>query len=280
MAVLAIGITAAYPGAARVFASPAPAVFGQERWEVPPGEFNEIQRRGFHDGVEGARKDFGNHRNPDVDNREEYRHPDLPPDARDVYRAAFRHGYQEAASHLWGAPPPPPPPPPVPVAPPPSHDWDRWGMRGLENDAERRGYREGMEEARHDVQYNRNTDPDDQAQFRNPPVPPPMASEYREGFLRGYEVAVSQLTGGRPWEARDNDLEHWAPPDAFTEWQRRGFRDGVDGARHDYGNHRRPSVLNRWEYTQPHVSAEFVRDYRQGFRRGYEMAASRLWGGM
>ena len=280
IAASAIGLIAAYPGAKRVFAAPPapePAAYGQERWEIPPGDFNEIQRRGFHDGIEGARRDFGNHRNPDVDNREEYRHPDVPGDVREAYRAAFRRGYQEAAAHLWSGRPGPPP---VAAGPPPDQDWDRWGMRGLQSDAEQRGYRDGLNEARQDVQYRRNTDPDDQPQFRNPPVPPPAAGDYREGFLRGYEVGVSQLTGGRPWEARDNDLEHWAPPDAFTEWQQRGFRDGVDGARKDFGNHRRPSVLNRWEYTQPHVPPEFVRDYKQGFRRGYEMAASRLWGGM
>jgi hypothetical protein len=38
-------------------------------------------------------------------------------------------------------------------------------------------------------------------------------------------------------------------------------------------------VFNRWEYQSPRVPPEVVRDYRQGFRRGYEMAASRLWGG-
>jgi len=276
-AAFALAFIAVYPGAGKACAAPAapePVAFGQERWEMPPGEFNEVQRRGFHDGVEGAKHDYGNHRNPDVDNREEYRHPDLPSNERDVYRDAFRRGYQQAASHLWGGAPP------SPVGPPPDQGWDRWGMRGLENDPQRHGYHDGMEEARRDVQSHRNTDPDDQPQFRNPPVPPPQASDYREGFLRGYEVAVSQMTGGRPWEARDNDLEHWAPPEAFTEWQQRGFHDGVAGAKHDYGNHRRPSVLNRWEYTQPHVPPEFVRDYRQGFRRGYEMAASRLWGGM
>ena len=106
-----------------------------------------------------------------------------------------------------------------------------------------------------------------------------MADEYREGFMRGYEVAVSQLTGGRPWEAHDNDMDRWTPPERFSEWQQRGFHDGVDGAQKDYGNHRRPSVFNRWEYQNPRVPPEVVRDYRQGFRRGYEMAASRLWGG-
>jgi hypothetical protein len=270
---LLAGVPLSYPSFA---APPEPGGFGQERWEMPPGEFNEIQRRGFRDGIEGARRDFGNHRNPDVNNREEYRNNNMPRGVRRVYKEAFRSGYEQAASHLWGGPPPP-----VAMGPPPTQEWDRWGMRGLENDAARRGYRDGMEEARRDVERNRNTDPDDQPQFRNPPVPPPVVDEYREGFMRGYEVAVSQMTGGRPWEGRDNDFAHWAPPDRFTEWQRRGFRDGIEGARKDFGNHRRPSVSNREEYRDPdRVPREVVRDYRQGFRRGYEMAASRLWGGM
>jgi hypothetical protein len=271
----AFSFIAIFPGTRNASAaSPEPAAYGQEGWEMPPREFNDIQRRGFHDGVEGARKDFDNHRRPDPDNREEYRHPNLRRDAREVYREAFRRGYQQAASHLYGAAAP------GPVGPSPRQNWDTWGMRGLENDAGRRGYREGMEEARRDVQSGRNTDPDDQPQFRNPPVPPPLADEFREGFMRGYEVAVSQLTGGTAWDTRGNDFDRWAPPDRFSEWQRRGFRDGITGARKDFDNHRRPSVFNRDEYRSPHVPYGVVRDYRQGFRRGYEMAASRLWGGM
>jgi hypothetical protein len=276
--VFAFAFMAGYSGTQKSFAAPAPAepgAYGQERWEIPPGEFNEIQRRGFHDGVEGARKDYGNHRNPDVDNREEYRHPDMPHELREPYREAFRRGYREAASHLWGGHEAPPP-----VAEYQHQDWDRWGMRGLQSDAEHRGYREGMEEARRGVQSNRNQDPDDQPQFRNPPVPPPLADEYREGFMRGYEVAISQLTGGQPWENRGADMDRWAPPDRFSEWQRRGFHDGIEGAKHDFGNHRRPNVANREEYREPRVPGEFRHEYRQGFRRGYEIAASRLWGGM
>jgi hypothetical protein len=69
-------------------------------WDGPPREFNDIQRRGFHDGIEGARKDLGNHRRPDVNNRDEYRHPDVPREVRRAYRDAFRRGYQQAIAHL------------------------------------------------------------------------------------------------------------------------------------------------------------------------------------
>lgn len=276
----AFALAAFCPGAQKssAAAAPDPAAFGQDRWEMAPRDFNDIQRRGFHDGIEGARRDYGNHRRPDVNNREEYRNNNMAGDIREVYRDAFRRGYEQAASHLWNAAPPP-----VAVAPPPAirdrGDWDRWGMRGLRSDAERRGYRDGVEEARHDVQFNRNTDPDDQPQFRNPPVSPPVAGGYREGFLRGYEVGVSQLRGEQSWDGR-GDPRQWVAPPEFSEWRRRGFQDGIDGAQKDYGNHRQPSVLNRWEYNNPRVPQEFARDYRRGFRRGYEMAASRLWSGM
>jgi hypothetical protein len=265
-------LTTAGPGALKASAAAPQPAFGQEPWEMPPGEFNEIQRRGFHDGVDGARRDYDNHRRPDVNNRDEYRNPNLPPDLREPYRAAFRRGYTQAASHLWGTPPPPPPGP--------AHgDWDAWGMRGLENDAERQGYREGAEEAREDAREHRRPDPDDHHEFRNPPMPPQMISEYREGFMRGYEVAMSQLSGEPAWEGR-GDPDRWKAPDRFTEMQRRGFQDGADGARKDYGNHRRPDVANRDEYRDPHVPEQFWQEYREGFRRGYEMAATQLWGGM
>ena len=71
-------------------------------WDAPPSEFREIQRQGFHDGIEGARKDFDNHRPPNVNNRDEYRHPHVSPSARDDYREGFRRGYDAAMSHLNG----------------------------------------------------------------------------------------------------------------------------------------------------------------------------------
>src|ERR1700739_3746955 len=45
---------------------PPPPGYGPGGWDAPPPEFRDIQRQGFHDGVEGARKDFDNHRPPNV----------------------------------------------------------------------------------------------------------------------------------------------------------------------------------------------------------------------
>jgi hypothetical protein len=74
-------------------------------WDAPPQEFRDIQRQGYHDGIEGARKDFDNHRRPDVNNRDEYRHPHVSASARDDYREGFRRGYQVAMDHLMGGGP-------------------------------------------------------------------------------------------------------------------------------------------------------------------------------
>jgi ribosome modulation factor len=80
---------------------PPPGPPPGEPWNMPPGEYNEISRRGFHDGVEGARKDYGNHRRPDVNNREEYRHPDMPRPDRGPYRRAFERGYRVGVEHIY-----------------------------------------------------------------------------------------------------------------------------------------------------------------------------------
>lgn len=72
----------------------------QQPWDAPPSEYQEVQRRGFHDGIEGARKDYENHRRPDVNNRDEYRHPNVSHRDRRVYRDAFRQGYRVGVQHL------------------------------------------------------------------------------------------------------------------------------------------------------------------------------------
>jgi hypothetical protein len=74
----------------------------RDRWDMAPAEYREVQRRGWQDGIEAARKDYDNHRKPDVDNREEYRHPHLAEDQRDAYREGFRRGYERGVEHLWG----------------------------------------------------------------------------------------------------------------------------------------------------------------------------------
>jgi hypothetical protein len=108
LAIPALAVVLASPGLvlAQPYAPPPPA-YGQGPggWDAPPQEFRDIQRQGFHDGIEGARKDFDNHRRPDVNNRDEYRHPHVPSSARADYRDGFRRGYETATSHLMGGGP-------------------------------------------------------------------------------------------------------------------------------------------------------------------------------
>jgi hypothetical protein len=78
----------------------------QDDWDAPPQEFREIQRQGYHDGVEAAKKDFDHHRMPDVNNRDEYRHPKVSKVDREDYREGFRRGYDAAMTHLTGTPGP------------------------------------------------------------------------------------------------------------------------------------------------------------------------------
>jgi hypothetical protein len=74
----------------------------QGGWDAPPPQFAIAQQRGYRDGVEGARKDFDNHRPPNVNNRDEFRNPHFiaPPD-RQSYRQGFREGYRVAVQHIY-----------------------------------------------------------------------------------------------------------------------------------------------------------------------------------
>ena len=69
-------------------------------WETPPCEFRESQREGFQDGIVDARKDAENNRRPNVNNRDEYRRPDVPGNVRRGYHGAFRRGYNTAMTNL------------------------------------------------------------------------------------------------------------------------------------------------------------------------------------
>jgi hypothetical protein len=102
---LALALSTSGFAMAQPFAAPAAAFQYQDHnqdrdWNTPPQEFREIQQKGYHDGIEGARKDYDNHRRPDVNNRDEYRHPHVPDSAKSDYREGFRRGYETAWDHM------------------------------------------------------------------------------------------------------------------------------------------------------------------------------------
>lgn len=172
-------------------------------WDAPPRELNDLQRQGFHDGIEGARRDFENHRPMDVNNRDEYRNPHLPGEQREAYRDGFRRGYSVATEHLmggdrdrdhdrdhdgggYGAPPPPPPP----VV---RGDWDT--VPNEFNDAQRRGFHDGIIGAQRDFDNHRQPNVENRDEYRHPNMPHELREAYREGFRHGYDRGWAHLTG-------------------------------------------------------------------------------------
>lgn len=241
-------------------------------WDAAPRDMNGIERRGYQDGIEGARKDFGNHRQPDVDNRDEYRHPDVPRDQWQEYREGFRRGYQRGMAYLTGGNP-------GKMRQPRRDDDDDAGRRdwnaysGPMFEARRRGFADGMEGALRDFGNHRRPNPNNRDEFRHPPVPGELRDPYRDGFQRGYQVAISELMNG----GADRD-DAYRGPDPRDQARMRGFQDGMEGAMHDFDNHRRADPDNRDEFRHPHVPYQLQDAYRNGFERGYNVAMQGLMG--
>jgi len=82
---------------------PPPPQWGARGWDAPPQELREYQRQGYLDGLQGAERDFQNHRIWNVNNRDEFRHPHVPGNVRGDYREGFKRGYYAAAAHYQGA---------------------------------------------------------------------------------------------------------------------------------------------------------------------------------
>ncbi len=97
-------LPAAFVAQAQQYGRP-PQPSYQQGWDAPPPEFAGVRQRGFHDGIEGARKDFENHRSPNVNNRDEFRHPSfIPGPDRREYKIGFRRGYEVGVRHVYGPP--------------------------------------------------------------------------------------------------------------------------------------------------------------------------------
>ena len=83
---------------------PYPPQYGNRGWDAPPQELRDIQRQGYVDGVQGAERDFQNHRIWNVNNRDEFRHPHVPGNVRRDYREGFKRGYYNTVQHYQGGP--------------------------------------------------------------------------------------------------------------------------------------------------------------------------------
>jgi hypothetical protein len=93
------------------------------------------------------------------------------------------------------------------------------------------------------------------------------AVTFAQGPGPGYNQGPGGYNQGPGYDRGPGGRGGWdAPPSDFTrDLQRNAFHDGLEGARRDLENHRRPSVNNRDEY----------RNYRGPERRAYRMAFER-----
>ena len=83
------------------------------------------------------------------------------------------------------------------------------------------------------------------------------------------EPAGLHMFQDRPWDQ---------PPDDFRDAQRQGFHDGLEAARHDYDHHRQKDADDHDRYRHPPVDRSMRDDYRDGFRRGYDVAMHHMHG--
>ncbi|HEV2275724.1 MAG TPA: hypothetical protein VGR96_16240 [Acidobacteriaceae bacterium] len=65
----------------------------------PPPAFSRFAQRGFHDGVEAARRDITRGRPPEFARHGRFRNPPAPPPAFEDYRRGFRSGYEQVFHH-------------------------------------------------------------------------------------------------------------------------------------------------------------------------------------
>ena len=195
------------PSARAAKASPLLLAFGQAQyypnqpWANPPSDWRAAEQKGFRDGVRGAYKDAQNHRQPNINNRDEYRNPDrddIPGGDVGAYQQGFRRGYWTGVQHLmgyyrgsypseyqqyqsqqqgyypnesWATPPP---------------EWQA---------VQQKGFHDGVRGAYKDAQNRRPPNVDNRDEYRNPDVPHRDRRAYREAFRRGYWTGVQHLMG-------------------------------------------------------------------------------------
>jgi hypothetical protein len=103
-ALAALALSLATPAFLTAQYGPPPPPPDRGGWDAPPQEFRDVQRQGFHDGLQAAHEDFDRHRPPSAERRREFRRPPVPPPDRDAYREGFHRGYDAAFSHFRGGP--------------------------------------------------------------------------------------------------------------------------------------------------------------------------------
>ena len=88
-------------------------------------------------------------------------------------------------------------------------------------------------------------------------------------------LGTPMLLIAQNWPPPNQDRGGWdAPPQEFRDIQRQGFMDGVQAGRADFENRRPPNVERTGGFRHPPVRSRDRDAYREGFRRGYDLAFS------
>ena len=99
---------------------------------------------------------------------------------------------------------------PAPAAAVQYQDQGRWEEAPSEyRDAQRQGFRDGIEAARHDYESRHHRDADDHERYKHPQVEREFVSEYRSGFREGYSRAMHHMQSER--RDRDHDRDDDRP---------------------------------------------------------------------
>jgi hypothetical protein len=85
----------------------------------------------------------------------------------------------------------------APASPAPAtyQEGGRWDEApGEYRDAQRQGFRDGVEAARRDAESRRHKDADDHQMYRHPPVERDLRNDYRNAFREGYSRAMHHMS--------------------------------------------------------------------------------------
>lgn len=77
----------------------ATAQEGQWEPQEPQGQWSDAWHHGFHEGAEAARRDLRENRRTDMDDHDQYRHPNVPREMRRDFREGFARGYHMVMEH-------------------------------------------------------------------------------------------------------------------------------------------------------------------------------------
>lgn len=258
-------------GSLQAGASPLGAISGEDRdsWDSIPRELRDFQRQGFRDGLNGAQRDFESHRRPDVNNRDEFRRPNVPANMAGDYQMGFRRGYDAAVRHFF--------PGGVPAAMPwekPAPHYENGSRDTL--DYQRIGFNDGLIGAQKDLDSHRRPDINDREEFRNPNIPAGGRGDYQEGYRRGYEEGIHRsYPNGLPMDAYSSQpASPWlAIPRESAQMQKVGYLDGILAAGQDIDAGLAPSLDSHEEYRSSKLSFLVRVLFKAGYKTGYELAA-------